>query len=133
MRSMNLKTRKANVTQFYATGFCTLEPPMPCVQDCELILMRSGSDKADKRYGILTQHVASLQPASYFVISNRFLPLSFDLRSSNSMDESVNCHTMLAHHISFALSELQPAMSSYLPIFPTQSLPLNGRGSQDAS
>ena len=34
----------ANVTQFYATGFCTLEPPMPCVQDCELILTRSGSE-----------------------------------------------------------------------------------------
>ena len=75
---------KANVTQFYATGFCTLEPPMPCVQDCELILMRSGSDKADKRNGILTQHMASLQSASYFAIApNRFLPPpSFDLRSS---------------------------------------------------
>ena len=44
--------------------------------------MRSGSDKADKRNGILTQHMASLQYASYFAISNRFLPQSVDLRSS---------------------------------------------------
>ena len=112
---------------------------MPCVQDCELILMRSGSDKADKRYGILTQHMASLQHASYFAISNRFLPSSFELRSSKFngwkcelRHDSIATQCLLVC-ISFALSELQPAMSSYLSIFPTKSLPLNGWGSQDAS
>ena len=136
----------ANVTQFYATGFfCTLEPLMPCVQDCELILMRSGSEHSRWKkwhpHSAVSAHgwstvcfiFRNFKSISSTVIRFTLLKIRWMKVWTSTRQHSAYSHTMHAHHISFALSELQPAMSSYLSIFPTKSLPLNGWGSQDAS